>query len=193
MPSLPIDLDACVAAIVLVHADLLFPPHTSRTKAVFFGDADVLTRVAVVSTGWRGSQVGSVHTIPSSALDSRSLFSLVGDFGSRRLGVLVRTREDAERDTRASLVWNTLSRLLLQLSPNGYSRDAGVEIQLYGLPPVCRRRSRSCWRALGDDGDGEGGEMRAETAESCRACRCCERAPIGGQSRVRKGGGGGEM
>jgi len=107
LPSLLVNLDACVATVVLVHSDLLFPPHTSRAEAVFFGDADVLTRVAVVSTGWRRSKVGSGYTVPSSVLDSSSLVSLLGDFESR-LRVLVGTREDAERDTAALLVWISL-------------------------------------------------------------------------------------
>jgi len=94
----------CLAAIgvtvVLVHADLLFSPHTCGTVSVFFGDADVLAGVAVVAAGRvvvRSSD--SFHTIPFSALDSRSLLSLdFGGFGSLLL-VLVGTREDAERDT----------------------------------------------------------------------------------------------
>ena len=102
IPSLPVNLDACVATVVLVHSDLLFPPHTSRAEAVFFGDADVLTRVAVVSTGWRRSKVGSGYTVPSSVLDSSSFVSRFGDFGTR-LRVLVGNREDAERDTAALL------------------------------------------------------------------------------------------
>lgn len=55
---LSVDLDAGFAAIgaavVLVHADVLFSPRASGSVAVFFGDADVLTRVAVVSTRWGG-------------------------------------------------------------------------------------------------------------------------------------------
>lgn len=53
---LSVDLDACVTsvrvAVVLVDADFLFSSYVTWALALFFfGDADVLTRVAVVSTG----------------------------------------------------------------------------------------------------------------------------------------------
>ena len=65
---------AVVVTVFLVHADFLFSPHaTLWTAAVFFGDADVLTRVAVVLTG--SSFLRSL-AFPSSVLDSYLLLSL---------------------------------------------------------------------------------------------------------------------
>ena len=65
---------AVVVAVLLVHADLLFSPDaTLWTAAVFFGDADVLARVAVVLTG---SSLLRSLAFPSSVLDSYFLLSL---------------------------------------------------------------------------------------------------------------------
>ena len=86
VPSLAVDFDAGVAtisvAVVLVHADVLLDSYAAAfglaTVAVFFGDADVLTRVAlgvVVSTG-RESLRLLVSAFPSSVLDCDAFFAL---------------------------------------------------------------------------------------------------------------------
>ena len=82
---LAVDFDAGVVAIsvavVLVHADVLLDSYAAAlglsTVAVFFGDANVLTRVAgvVVSTGRDGLRL-LVSAFPSSVLDCDAFFAL---------------------------------------------------------------------------------------------------------------------
>lgn len=116
---LSINFNASVAAIgvavVCGNADVLLSPHAPWTVAVALADADVFTRVAVVSTG-RALLVSAIFAelFPSSALDGDTLVAL--DLGGLdgSLLVLVGRREDAERD-----------------------RNAGVEIQR-----VCGERER---------------------------------------------------
>lgn len=83
---LSIDLYAGVAtvcvAVVLGDADVLLSSHTvwAVAAALSISDADVFTRVAVVTTGRAGLVGESISlTFPSSALDRDTLVSL--DFG----------------------------------------------------------------------------------------------------------------
>lgn len=67
-----------VEAVVLVNANVLFNSHASTwgfTVSIFFSDADVFTRVAVVSTGRVGLRL-SVSAFPSSVLDCYTFFAL---------------------------------------------------------------------------------------------------------------------
>ena len=89
-------------AVVLSDADLFFAPHTIRPAAVFFGDADILACVAVVSTGRALLGVSITLTFPSSACDFDTFFSLDFDFLGTLL-VSVGGGEDAERDSAEPL------------------------------------------------------------------------------------------
>jgi hypothetical protein len=80
---LPVTLDV---AILLSYADILLSSPT-RATAIFFGNADVLACVTVVTSRWALLGVSITNTFPFSALNRDSLVSL--DFGGLRSRLLV--------------------------------------------------------------------------------------------------------
>ena len=78
---LAVDLNACVAtvgvAVLFGDAYVLLSAYTAwATITLFFSDADVFARVAVVSTGRALLGVSITLTFPSSAFNRNSFVSL---------------------------------------------------------------------------------------------------------------------